>query len=358
MKVFLFDLVPYAHQFTEFTDLPYPLPGKHFDPKIAHKTYQEHIEAWKLMDELGFDGVGFNEHHTTPHSLMNSPNMLIAVAAQHTKRLKFVVMGYLLPMHDPLLVAEETAMADQISGGRVIAGLARGAPREYHVFSMPAQEARARFEESYEIIMKAWTQESFSHEGKFWKYKDISLWPKPYQQPHPPIWIPVTGSKETLDWAGSRNYPIALPEFSKGLIEDIIGYYAKAVAKTGNKVTPDQITLFADAYVADSRAAAIKEYGPYYVYFQNMLFGHGNSVALARLGSARNATSYDYVRPENRGPLMNERANLLVVKFGQKSRSILGQRGQIGSRYVLDHLLLVSRTRDHAANRRMIENPP
>ena len=186
----------------------------------------------------------------------------------------------------------------------MIAGLARGAPREYHVFSMPASEARARFEESYEIIMKAWTQESFSHEGKFWKYKDISLWPKPYQQPHPPIWIPVTGSKETLDWAGSRNYPIALPEFSKGLIEDIIGYYSKAVAKAGNKVTPDQITLFADAYVADSRAAAIKEYGPYYVYFQNMLFGHGNSVALARLGSARNPASYDYVRPENRGPLM------------------------------------------------------
>jgi alkanesulfonate monooxygenase SsuD/methylene tetrahydromethanopterin reductase-like flavin-dependent oxidoreductase (luciferase family) len=339
MKVFLFDLVPYARQFNEFTDLPYPLPGRYFDREIARRTYQEHIEAWKLMDALGFDGVGFNEHHTTPHSLMNSPNMLIAVASQHTKNLKFVVMGYLLPMHDPLLVAEETAMADQLSGGRVVAGMARGAPREYHVFSMPGSEARARFEESFEIIMKAWTQEQFSHEGKYWSYEDISLWPKPYQQPHPPIWIPVTGTKETLDWAGSRNYPIVLPEFSKGLIEDIIGYYAKAVAKGGNKITPSQLTLFADAYVADSRAAAIKEYGPYYVYFQNMLFGHGNGVALARLGSARNPASYDYVRPENRGPLMNERVKTQAFTMGDAEKRVVERAAWGSPKEVIERLI-------------------
>src|SRR5579862_202786 len=300
MKVYLFDLVPYAHHFKEFEDLPYPLPGRYFDPKVAQQTYADHIEAWKLMDRLGFDGVGFNEHHTTPHGLMNSPNMMVAVASQHTKNLKFVIMGHLLPMHNPLRIAEETAMADILSNGRVIAGLARGAPREYHVFSMQASEARARFEEAHDIIMKAWTEEQFSHEGKYWSFKDISIWPRPLQQPHPPVWIPVTGTKETLDWAGQRNYPIALPEFSRGLIEDVIGYYAKAAARAGHRVTPDQFTLFADACVADNKAQAIAEYGACCVDVQNMLFGHGNATALSRLGSARNPASYDYVRPENR----------------------------------------------------------
>jgi len=107
MKVYLFDLVPYGHHFTEFKDLPYPLPGKYFDPKIAQRNYAEHIEAWKEMDRLGFDGVGFNEHHTTPHGMMNSPNVMVGVASQHTKNLKFVIMGHLLPMHNPLRIAEE-----------------------------------------------------------------------------------------------------------------------------------------------------------------------------------------------------------------------------------------------------------
>ena len=143
MKVFLFDLVPYAHQFTEFTDLPYPLPGKHFDPKIAHQTYQEHIEAWKLMDELGFDGVGFNEHHTTPHSLDE--------LAEHADRGRGAAYKAAEIRGDGLSAADARSAAGrgrdrdggQIPGGRVIAGLARGAPREYHVFSMPAKK-RAR----------------------------------------------------------------------------------------------------------------------------------------------------------------------------------------------------------------------
>ncbi len=307
MKVYLFDLVPYGHQFTEFKDLPYPLPGRYFKPEVASRNYAEHLEAWTLMDRLGFDGVGFNEHHTTPHGMMNSPNIMVAAAAQHTKNLKFVILGHLLPMHNPLRIAEETAMVDHLSQGRVIVGLARGAPREYHVFSMKAAGARARFEESFTIIMKAWTEETFHHHGQFWSFEEVSIWPRPLQQPFPEIWIPVTGTKETLDWAGARNFSIVLPEFARGVIEDIVGYYAKAVARSGHKISPDRMTLFADAWVADSRAQAIEQYGPYYCYFQNMLFGHGNSQALSRLGSARNPASYDYVRPENRAGFGGER---------------------------------------------------
>ena len=153
MKVYVWDLLAYGGQFDEYKAdryLPYPLPRRHFDPEIAARTYAEHLEAWQEMDRLGFDGVGFNEHHTTPHGLMNSPNMMAAVGAQHTERLKFLMLGNLLPLHNPLRIAEEIAMADCLSRGRVMSGFARGIPREYEAYQIPMAESRARFEEAFD----------------------------------------------------------------------------------------------------------------------------------------------------------------------------------------------------------------
>ena len=143
MKVFLFDLIPYGAHFEDAKAarlLPYPLPGHRFDPEIGARTFEEHLEAWAEMDRLGFDGVGLNEHHTTAHSLMNSPNMMAAAGAQRTKKLKFLLLGNLLPLHNPLRIAEELAMADCISRGRILSGFARGVPREYNVYGVPMAE--------------------------------------------------------------------------------------------------------------------------------------------------------------------------------------------------------------------------
>ena len=186
MKVFIFDLLAYGKHFDQYKeskDLPYPLSGDHYDREVAAQTYEQHLQCWEEMDKLGFDGVGLNEHHTTPHGLMNSPNMMAAVAAQRTKKLKFLMLGNLVPLHNPLRIAEELAMADTLSRGRILSGFARGVPREYNVYSVPMAESRARFEEAVEIILKAWTQPKFDHQGKFWSYKDIAIWPRPYQQP-------------------------------------------------------------------------------------------------------------------------------------------------------------------------------
>ena len=187
------------------------------------------------MDKLGFDGVGLNEHHTTPHGLMNSPNMMAAVGAQRTKKLKFLMLGNLLPLHNPLRIAEELAMADSLSRGRILSGFARGVPREYNVYGVPMAESRARFEEAVDIILKAWTEPKFSHEGKFWSYKDIAIWPRPYQQPHPPVWVPFTGSKETIEWAGKHNFSAVIPDHHRGLTQDIVGYFAKQLAANGHR---------------------------------------------------------------------------------------------------------------------------
>jgi len=182
MNVFVFDLLPYDEHLDhlkEGKELPWPLPKRHFKPEVAVRTYAEHLAAWEAMDRLGYDGVAFNEHHTSPYGLMNSPNLLAASAAQRTKRLKLLIYGNLLPLHDPLRLAEELAMLDCLSNGRVVSGFARGIPREHNVYRVPLAESRARFEEAWEIIRRVWTEEVFSYEGKFWAYEDVAIWPRP-----------------------------------------------------------------------------------------------------------------------------------------------------------------------------------
>ena len=109
------------------------------------RTYEEHLLPWEEMDRLGYDGVGFNEHHTSPYGLMNSPNLMAAAAAQRTKQLKLLIYGNLLPLHAPLRLAEELAMLDCLSNGRLISGFARGIPGEYQVHSPQMTESRERF---------------------------------------------------------------------------------------------------------------------------------------------------------------------------------------------------------------------
>ncbi len=305
MKVFIFDLLAYGKHFDQYKAskyLPYPLPKDHYDPEVAARTYEEHLKCWEEMDRLGFDGVGLNEHHTTPHGLMNSPNMMAAVAAQRTKRLKFLLLGNLVPLHNPLRIAEELAMADTLSGGRILSGFARGVPREYNVYGVPMAESRARFEEAVDIILKAWQQEVFSYEGKFWSYKDIAIWPRPYQQPHPPVWVPFTGSKETIEWAGKHNFNAVIPDHHRGLTQDIVGYFARQLAANGRRITPEHICFFTDAWVAKDRATAIEEYSPFYLYFVHTLWHHGSleKASQAKGTGYLSSASYDYIKPENR----------------------------------------------------------
>src|SRR5204862_3082357 len=166
MKVLVFDLLAYGEQLDHLktgSELPYPLPKRHFKPAVAQQTYAEHLAAWEEMDKLGYDGVGFNEHHCSPYGLMNSPNLMASAAAQRTKNLKLLIYGNLLPLHEPLRLAEELAMLDCLSNGRLISGFARGLLREYQVHNVPLREPRAPVEEAYDIITRAWTEEVVSY---------------------------------------------------------------------------------------------------------------------------------------------------------------------------------------------------
>jgi alkanesulfonate monooxygenase SsuD/methylene tetrahydromethanopterin reductase-like flavin-dependent oxidoreductase (luciferase family) len=305
MKVFVFDLLPYAEHLDHLKvgkELPWPLAKQHFKPEVAVQTYAEHLDAWEELDRLGFDGVGFNEHHTSPYGLMNSPNLLAAAAAQRTRNLKLLILGNLLPIHDPLRLAEELAMLDCLSNGRLISGFARGIAREHNVYGVPLGDSRARFEEAWEIVRHAWTDEVFSYEGRFWSYHDVAMWPRPVQQPYPPVWVPVTSSKETIEWAAQHDIPVIPGARSQGLKEDVVRYYGECLEQSGHVLTTDSVITTADVHIADSKAEAVQAAGPYRLYFNTTLFAHGNereSGALTQAGYLT-ATSQDYLRPENR----------------------------------------------------------
>jgi alkanesulfonate monooxygenase SsuD/methylene tetrahydromethanopterin reductase-like flavin-dependent oxidoreductase (luciferase family) len=306
MQVFGFDLLAYPEHMDHLKvngELPYPLPKRHFRPDMAVRNYDEHLDAWVLMEELGFDGIGFNEHHTSPYGLMTSPNIMAAAASQRTQRMKLLIYGNLLPIHNPLRLAEELSMLDCLSNGRLISGFARGIPREYVAYGVDLAESRARFEEAWEIIKRAWSEEVFSYQGKFWSYKDVAIWPRPVQQPHPPVWVPVTVSKETIEWAARENVPIT-PGANATLParRDMVRYYAQCLATHGHTITPGHIIMGASVYVADSRQQALKEAGPYTLYFLHTLFSHGNISNVERQTQAgyRKTEDLDYIRPENR----------------------------------------------------------
>ena len=144
MQVFGFDLLAYPEHMDHLKvdgELPYPLPKQHFRPDMAVRNYAEHLDAWVQMEELGFDGIGFNEHHTSPYGLMTSPNLMAAASSQRTHRMKLLIYGNLLPIHNPLRLAEELSMLDCLSNGRLISGFARGIPRECGLWHGPGRIA-------------------------------------------------------------------------------------------------------------------------------------------------------------------------------------------------------------------------
>jgi alkanesulfonate monooxygenase SsuD/methylene tetrahydromethanopterin reductase-like flavin-dependent oxidoreductase (luciferase family) len=306
MRIFGFDLLPYPEHLDHLKvdgELPYPLSKRHFRPELAVENYRQHLDAWALMEELGFDGIGFNEHHTSPYGLMTSPNIMAAAASQRLRRMKILIYGNLLPIHEPLRVAEELAMLDCLTGGRLISGFARGIPREHTAYNVPLADSRARFEEAWEIIKRAWTEDVFSYDGKFWTYRDVAIWPRPVQQPHPPVWVPVTTSQETLEWAAQENVPItpgAVATLSAR--QDMVRYYAACLARHGRSITPEHIVAGASVYIADSREQALKEAGPYMLYFFHTLFSHGNlyNVSGQRQSGYVREQGLGWLRPEHR----------------------------------------------------------
>lgn len=182
-------------------------PGRHGPLEDVFSRALERIE---IMDRGGFDAVWLAEHHFTTFSVCPSVHMLGTLAAARTKRLRTGTAVSLAALYHPLRLAEEVALLDMLSGGRVNWGAGRGfAPSEFNAFGVPPAESAERFREAEDIVLQAWTQERLSFTGTHYRFEGIEVLPKPLQRPHPPVWMAAT-SETAIDWAASRGFSILM----------------------------------------------------------------------------------------------------------------------------------------------------
>jgi alkanesulfonate monooxygenase SsuD/methylene tetrahydromethanopterin reductase-like flavin-dependent oxidoreductase (luciferase family) len=168
--------------------------------------YAGRMRFIRRMDEMGYDGIIFTEHHFGPNGgLMPSPIVLLAAATQVTERIKLATMGIALALYPhPLRVAEELAVIDNLSRGRLVPGFISGTPQNLYAYNIPAEEERGRYHEAYDLIVKAWTEEEpFEWHSQYYDYECVSILPRPFQQPYPRAWTTAT-SKESIEWAASK----------------------------------------------------------------------------------------------------------------------------------------------------------
>lgn len=272
MKVLIFHLMPYADLDMSFEGkyrAPWVvLPNTYFDPKKGHELYNRYLDELELAAELGFDGVSINEHHQNAYGIMPSPVVMAAALSRRIKTAKIAILGNAFGLRDhPLLLAEEHAMLDCITGGRLITGMVRGIGAEYYSFGANPAFSHARFQEAHELVVQAWTKPGpFAFEGKFYNFEYVNVWPRPFQQPHPPIWAPSTGSTETIEWAAhpSRKY-VYLQAYSpiKSVVR-YLNYYREAAQRLyGYTASSEQIGWSVPVYVSDTDQKARDEAAPH-----------------------------------------------------------------------------------------------
>ncbi len=249
-------------------------PNEFFSAEKANELYGMYFEELQHCTEVGFDGVMINEHHNNPLSMMPSINVIGSVLARLTKKGKICFLGNVLPIHEnPLRVAEEVAMIDCISGGRVVCGFVRGLGQESMATNTNPIYNRERFDEAHDLIIKAWTDPGpFRWEGKHYQFRVVNPWMMPLQKPHPPIWIPGVVSPESVTWAARHRYPYIALAPPLDLISEIYELYDKIAAEEGYTPTQDNRGYVVRINVADSDEKAYEE-GKNFYWQQGTSFG-------------------------------------------------------------------------------------
>jgi alkanesulfonate monooxygenase SsuD/methylene tetrahydromethanopterin reductase-like flavin-dependent oxidoreductase (luciferase family) len=225
---------------------------------------QAFAESFRLIDAAeaaGVDSVWLAEYHFSPFSVLSSPITIASAIAARTQRIRIGLAVVLLPLFHPIHLAEDIATLDQISGGRVEFGIGRGTfPDTHDGFNSPFAESRERFDESLDIILKAWTSERFSYQGKYFQCADLCVRPKPVQTPHPPVRVGIT-SEVTFPLIGRMGYPIIINPsrvFALTELGPYIQQYRQAWYEAGHAGTP-QVGLRIPLYVAETMERAYAE---------------------------------------------------------------------------------------------------
>ncbi len=233
-------------------------PNSFFEPEHGSRLLNQYLDEKIYSEELGFDGLMLNEHHGTPFCLGSVMDVEAAILAKATKRARIVLLGNPVPtVGNALRLAEELAMIDLISGGRLVPGWVRGAGSEQLANNANPAYNREYFEEGVDFIIKAWTTPGpFRYEGKHFHFRFVNPWVVPVQKPHPPIWIPGLVSPDTVIWCAKKRFPyIALATKLEPTVE-LWNLYTDTAAKEGYQAGPENFGYLQPVFVADNQQRA------------------------------------------------------------------------------------------------------
>ncbi len=284
MKFHFFNLMPWPYLPDDFRQknrsVWVDVDSRLYDPVKGHRVYNEYLDLLELAADLGYDGVGVNEHHQNAYGMMPSPALMAATLARRTQDVTILLLGQSIALYNPpTRVAEEMAMLDVISGGRLVSGFPVGTSMDdnYAVGVNPAT-LRVKYQEAHDLILRAWAEpDTFAWNGKYYKLRYVNVWPRPIQKPHPPIWIPGGGSIETWDFCAENDYNYSYLSFSGYLRgEQLMAGFWHRMEELGKEFNPYQGAFAQQIVVGETDAEAQKLYEQHVRYFfERCLHVHG-----------------------------------------------------------------------------------
>jgi alkanesulfonate monooxygenase SsuD/methylene tetrahydromethanopterin reductase-like flavin-dependent oxidoreductase (luciferase family) len=275
MKLMWFHLMPYTELPPDFREknpsVWVDIHSSLFDPKRAHLMYNDFMDELEYAADCGFDAICVNEHHSNGYGLMPSPNLIASSLARRTRDTALCVMGNSIALYNPpTRVAEEFAMIDVISGGRLIAGFPVGTPMDdCYCYGANPSMLRERYMEAHDLIVKAWTSaDTFAFNGRYNQQRYVNIWPRSLQKPHPPIWVPGGGSVETWQWCARMDYVYCYLSYYgyKAGQATMQGFWDE-MARLGKDRNPYRAGFLQFVGVGESRDHALELYAESAEYF-------------------------------------------------------------------------------------------
>ena len=232
--------------------------NKHFDPVAGSELYNRYLEHYIYAEEQGVEGFMLNEHHNAPFCMQAKCNVFASILAAVTKKAKIVLLGNPLPLaENPVRLAEELAMIDMISKGRLVSGFVRGGGQEQLATGVNPAFNRERFEEAHDLVTAAWSRQGpFRWEGAHYQHRVVNPWAVPLQKPYPRVWIPGVLSKETIIWAAKQRYPYIALNTSIEATKGIWKIYDETAREVGYESGPENRGYLQQIHVSDSEEKA------------------------------------------------------------------------------------------------------
>ena len=260
MKTWWFteDCYPHLPDQSEYRSIRVDLPNKYCEPEVAHDLYNRYLDLWCACDEIGLE-IMLNEHHQTATCMVPAAPIMLGILARQTKRARLLILGNPIPnRNQPVRVAEEMALVDVISKGRVECGFVRSVPYEAAAANILPYRGTERLWEAHDLIVKAWTTHDgpFNFEGNWYHHRQVNIWPRPYQQPHPPVWVTM-GSRSSAVPVAQHKYVGAVFLAGYGRIREIFGGYRDAYMEAHGTHAPlDRLAYLGLCYVGENEREA------------------------------------------------------------------------------------------------------